>query len=399
MLSFVIFFGALLIGVTVYTIITTYKSIQRHNLVEKQLKDEANRNLRNQQIAKMIMLNSQAFVWELRGGKFCLSPAFQEYLGLDSPITDFDGVLNNVNEFYSQKIREFFAINKDGDYTLRIYGGMYNLPPHWFEFHMHVVNNGKEIVKHGVTVVVDSQVKKETDMMQSHSMLVDAKERENFLSSICHEIRTPLNAIQGFSRLLVDYGTSYPEDKWKSIGETIEYNNNLLIKVIDDMLAVTSMDSSNIKFRMEIFLVSECVSVLSSDFITSVLAQRHVSVGVTPGPDSLRINVDKLYLMKVLDNLVDNAIKFSPSGSKVILGWRETESGLAEIFVKDSGKGIDVKYHEIIFGRFFKLDPFSQGTGMGLAIVKELVTKMGGTVGVESAPGEGSRFWVRFAAC
>ena len=110
------------------------------------------------------------------------------------------------------------------------------------------------------------------------------------------------------------------------------------------------------------------------------------------------IEADSMLLSQILKNLVTNAVKFNHSASKQVdIGWRQTDqNGFIELYVRDNGVGIDPRYQQQIFGIFQRLHTAKEyeGTGIGLAIVKKTAQEMGGTVRVESTPGEGSTFYV-----
>ena len=104
-------------------------------------------------------------------------------------------------------------------------------------------------------------------------------------------------------------------------------------------------------------------------------------------------------LTEVLENLIMNAARFSEDSTDITIGWNKCEEDgwTAEIWVKDQGIGIDPKYQELIFDRFFKVDSFTSGCGLGLYICKTFVELMGGEISVESKVGEGSVFRIKLA--
>ena len=218
------------------------------------------------------------------------------------------------------------------------------------------------------------------------------KERElynakiSFFTNIAHEIRTPLNAIVGFSNLLIE--TEDPADK-KEYVDIIQRNNEQLLQLISDILDLSKIEAG----MVELSYTKIELNLLCQEVVSSYMAdtEREVPIVFAGGCDDCYIISDRSKLVQVLSNLINNAIKFTQQGC-ITVGFRKLQKGI-EFYVQDTGIGIVAENIQLIFNRFEKLNHFAHGTGLGLTICRNLVEKLDGTIGVESEPGIGSRFW------
>lgn len=210
-----------------------------------------------------------------------------------------------------------------------------------------------------------------------------------FLANMSHEIRTPLNAILGFSEILIE--TDDPEEKEEYI-KIIRNNSNLLLKLINDILDISRIESGKTEFEY----TSESLETLFDELYQSarIAAQeKKLEVRLEKKGTDVRIRIDRARVTQIIMNFVNNAVKFTSEGA-ITLGYRPRLDGKGVYFyVRDTGPGISEYDRTRVFHRFVKLDDFAQGTGLGLSICETLVKKMDGHIGVISAPGEGSEFW------
>lgn len=222
--------------------------------------------------------------------------------------------------------------------------------------------------------------------------LIKAKEKaENadqlksaFLANMTHEIRTPLNAIVGFSDLLSIETDPELRDTYISL---IKSNNELLLRLINDVLDISKIESGMVIFAYtDVYLPSAMRDMHS---VMQLRMPQNVSLILDPCSD-ITIRTDRNRLVQVLSNLIINAIKYTTYGS-IRFGYK-LEGDYLHFYVSDTGQGIPAKELEHIFGRFVQLKGSSNGIGLGLAICKGLVNKMGGEISVSSKLGEGSTF-------
>ena len=234
-----------------------------------------------------------------------------------------------------------------------------------------------------------------TELKETESKLTDAKEKAEtadrlksaFLANMSHEIRTPLNAIVGFSSLLVQEENPEEREQYMAI---VEENNELLLQLISDILDLSKMEAGTFDFverELDVNLLCEDmvrVMKLKAKPGVEVVFDRHL-------PECV-IASDRNRLNQVIANFINNAIKFTATGS-IRLGYDRIDAGHLRFYVADTGIGIMQEKQTEIFDRFVKLNSFVHGTGLGLSISKSIVEQLGGTIGVESEPGKGACFW------
>lgn len=206
-----------------------------------------------------------------------------------------------------------------------------------------------------------------------------------FLANITHEIRTPLNAIVGFSELLMQESN---EEEKKEYMRMIEVNNFALVRLVNDLLDLSQLEAGMLEFNYMDFDLNETLRELE---YTYQLKTPDVKIRFEYSMTDCWINTERERLLQVLANLLSNAIKFTSQG-RVKFGYQREGSHL-HFYVSDNGCGIPKRQLEHIFGRFVKLDKFSPGPGLGLAIAETIVRRMQGKIGVESEEGKGATFW------
>lgn len=208
-----------------------------------------------------------------------------------------------------------------------------------------------------------------------------------FLANMSHEIRTPLNAIVGFSELLVDCDD--PDEKVE-YWHIIESNNDLLLRLINDILDLSKIESGIIDRKRERFNLTQLCNELYVMMRSKILNADVELLQDSPCPECW-IFLDSNRLKQVWMNFLTNAIKYTRSGY-IRMGY-SVEKGGIRIYVEDTGAGIPKELQDRVFGRFQKLNEFVQGTGLGLAISRAIVEAADGEIGFTSEQGIGSTFW------
>jgi signal transduction histidine kinase len=252
--------------------------------------------------------------------------------------------------------------------------------------------------------VRDSVLEREEQLMESKELVESAnKLKSAFLANMSHEIRTPLNAVVGFAQLLRDVNPS-PEDTVKYVG-LINSNSNKLLQIINDIIDLSQIESGQIK----IINKTVCLNELFMDIYASSQSKLYgenlvyedkkinIILDIKPSVKNLCIVSDSYRLKQIMEQLIDNAIKFSCNGD-IKIGYNLT-SNFVELFVDDKGIGIAEDNIKKIFDRFVQIEDYMTreygGTGLGLAICKELTRMMGGSIKVKSSLNKGSLFTIK----
>ena len=216
------------------------------------------------------------------------------------------------------------------------------------------------------------------------------KLRRNLVADIAHELRTPLTVMQGSLQALLD--EVYPLER--SEIATLYDEARLLTRLVDDLRELSLADAGQLPLQLQAVEVSTILHTVATQFALAAEAQG-VQLDVQIGESLPPVHADPDRLAQVVRNLLTNALRHTPSGEKIRLVAASQETMC--ISVSDTGEGIAPEHAAHIFERFYRADPSRarrQGsTGLGLAICKAWVEAMGGTIGMESKVGLGSRFW------
>ena len=213
------------------------------------------------------------------------------------------------------------------------------------------------------------------------------KLKSAFLANMSHEIRTPLNAIVGFSDLLMV--TEDQEEKEEFI-QIINANNELLLKLINDILDLSKIEAGSVELKYEDFDLAVYFNELAASMHRRVVNPQVRLVPVNPY-ETCTVRLDKNRLAQILTNFVTNAIKYTSKGT-IEMGYEKIDENI-RLYVRDTVIGIPEDKKDKVFHRFEKLDEFAQGTGLGLSICKAIVEACRGEIGFESEFDKGSLFW------
>lgn len=265
----------------------------------------------------------------------------------------------------------------------------------WYELRCRSLKDAKgRIMLAGVMQDIQLQVEREEQLIQAKQMAENAELKQSFLNNMSHEIRTPLNAIVGFTNLLVGEGGDEiePEEK-KAMLEIINRNNELLLKLVNDVVEISRLDSGNLDLEIKEWNMTTVVKEIYMAYQALIKPSLQFHL-VLDESLSLPVSIDRMRFIQVISNFLNNADKFTRSGSVTLGCSVDKERRKVSVYVQDTGKGIDEKELMMIFDRFYKTDEFEQGSGLGLSICKVIIERLCGHIEVQSEVGKGSRFTV-----
>ena len=223
------------------------------------------------------------------------------------------------------------------------------------------------------------------------------KQMESFCYSIAHDLRAPLRAMQGFTTALVEDYTGAFDPTGREYADRIVTSAQRMERLIQDLLNYRRLSHINITF--EAVNLENAVDATLDELAPDIQRQNAVVTVHRPLPF---VRANQLMIEDILRNLVSNALKFVAAGvTPRVEIWSTTTQGGIRVYVKDNGIGIEPEYHERIFRVFEKLhgSATEQATGIGLALVRKSIERLGGHVGVESNTGKGSCFWFELPEC
>ena len=242
----------------------------------------------------------------------------------------------------------------------------------------------------GTSMRIDAQKQMEADLIAARNKAEESDRLKTaFLANMGHEIRTPLNAIVGFADLLPVVESE--EDRNQLISE-IQKNNYKLLNIIDGLVSMSKVEAeakSLVKSQTNIVPVLQEIA----DYYRTMVDGSTVVLATQFPYAEILMNTDITKFKEIVNNLMQNAVKFTAKGS-ITLGFDLQQGDKLLLWVLDTGKGIAEEHQERIFERFFKVDEYVPGTGLGLSVAKSHVESLGGSIGVDSVLGNGSRFWV-----
>ena len=242
----------------------------------------------------------------------------------------------------------------------------------------------------GTSVRIDAQKEMEASLIAARNKAEESDRLKTaFLANMGHEIRTPLNAIVGFADLLPVVESE--EDRAQLIAE-IQKNNYKLLNIIDGLVSMSKVEAeAKSLVKQQIDLIPVLRQVVDS-FAGMVDPSQVILASQFPITE-LMVTTDIAKVKEIITNLVQNAVKFTAQGS-ITVGFDLPQGDKLMLWVLDTGKGISEDDQKRIFERFYKVDEYIPGTGLGLSVAKSHAESLGGSIGVDSILGEGSRFWV-----
>lgn len=345
---------------------------------------------------------SSVYPWQydVRSHSFHFSGALLDHFGLigQTAILRNDLEQHIHPEDHEQAHRHFSAIFKGDEpdtrmsFRMRSAEGKYE----WWEFRSvsyNGLNPEAPYMVLGICQSIQRYKTTEEELIAARDRALQADTLKSaFLANMSHEIRTPLNAIVGFSDLLKDIDAFSP-DEVKQFVDTINTNCTLLLALINDILDLSRIESGSMDFRFSGYDLKFVMQQIYDSQRLSMPDGVELVVQVPDG-EGKSIVTDSVRLKQVINNFINNAKKFTTHGS-ITFGYEADEPGFTSFFVEDTGSGISEENQQHIFERFYKVDSFTQGAGLGLSICQTIVERFGGKISVSSELGQGTRFTVR----
>lgn len=387
---FLFIIGCVVVVAIVFVIIYLFLIYRRERKRKKDALDSLQYEHENMKLA---MESGKGYAWKFDGKEFYFDFAFCDMIGHSHDILEIKDILKlshpEMKDMLKQKILTIFKNeSRRGEYLLNI-NGEYE----WWEVKYNIITNDKKTIATGIIQNIQSVKNKENELIEARKLAEKAEMKQSFLTNMSHEIRTPLNAIAGFSNLLVTEKDLTEEEK-QDFAQIIDSNTNMLIKMVGDVLELSSMETGNTNFNMERQSIHE---LLTSIYDSNKSSIKETLEFVKEFPkDDAYIQIDKIRVSQVINNFLSNANKFTETGF-IKLGYKiDRLYKKINLYVEDTGRGIAQEEQKMIFARFYKHDEFVQGVGLGLSLCQLFVEKMGGDIELSSELGKGSRFTVVF---
>ena len=372
----------------------------RHLFSFRNIMDEITR----EQILSMILARTKIFPWfyDTDRNKMLIDAHWFSYLGIpagDCMITqkeffarvhpdERDTLAEALQlQLFEQEIQDIFY------YRLMRGDGTWE----WFSaqsMYLGRANDGSPYRVVGVCQSIQDHKTTEESLRSARDKAQESDRLKSaFLANMSHEIRTPLNAIVGFSHLLTGEEIDLCNEEAREYADLINKNCDYLITLFTDILDLSRIETGSMEFCFTDHSLSQVLSDIYEKYAKEMPEGVKFNLLIPPG--DTRIHTDAQRLRQVMGHIVENAIKFTAKGH-INLGCMFTGDGNeVRLFVADTGCGIPPDMTEKIFDRFYKIDSFKQGAGLGLSVCKTIIEGMGGKINVSSQPGKGSRFTVK----
>jgi signal transduction histidine kinase len=251
----------------------------------------------------------------------------------------------------------------------------------------------KTFAAQSVVAIHNAQLFHEIDK-KGQELEIANKHKSEFLANMSHELRTPLNAILGYSELIIDNIYGEVPDKIREVLERVNKNGQHLLNLISDVLDLSKIDAGRLTLSLNDYSMQEIIKTTFAS-VEALALEKKLDLIMTVPNDLINGKGDGQRIAQVVYNLLGNAIKFTEQGEICVDVSVCNESFL--VSVTDTGPGLSEADQLRIFDEFLQVDASTTrkkgGTGLGLSISKRIVEMHGGTIGVESTLGRGSRFW------
>lgn len=219
--------------------------------------------------------------------------------------------------------------------------------------------------------------------------------RRDFVANVSHELRTPVSVIQANAQTLLN-GALKDKKYSRVLADAMERNANRLARIISDLLDLSRLEANHYTLELNVLAIRKVV-VETVELLTETANEKQITIAVDV-PENVYIQVDEEALHRILINFIDNAIKYTPPETQIMVRVQEDSEAELRLEVEDNGPGVAPHHRDRLFERFYRVDSGRTrkmgGTGLGLSIVKHLAENMGEKVGMEAVKPQGSLFWL-----
>lgn len=297
---------------------------------------------------------------------------------------DSERVTNHLAALCSGRTEEYHE-----QYRVRV---PHSSKTYWEESYATIADRdieGKPLLIVGTTQRIDERKNLENALKNALSKAEESDRLKSaFIANMSHEIRTPLNAIIGFTSVLPDIDG---KEERQELINLIQENNQKLLRIIDDVMNISKIEAGKEQLQMLTFDINPILDEVVNKYMSDL--KPGVTMTTRYAAQQQEVTTDLNRLTESMNHLVSNAVKFTNQGS-ITVGYEPVKDRKLHIWVRDTGIGIAPENHERVFERFYKVDEFVPGAGLGLSLCRTMAFSLGGNVGVDSRLGEGSTFWM-----
>lgn len=326
---------------------------------------------------------------------------FREKGDLWRPEEDGSGLKASATLLYEQDgERVFEALKKICEGLTEEYHEIYRvmIPNsnkfYWEESYATIAERnveGKPLKIVGTSMRIDDRKDMENALVEARYKAEESDRLKTaFLANMSHEIRTPLNAIVGFTSVLPDVTEA---EERQTLLDLIHENTQKLLRIVDDVVSISKVEAGKEELMISTFDLSITLREIIDQFTPKL--KPGVEMKTNFQDQSLMVVTDKNRVQEIVRHLLSNAVKFTDHGH-VEVGFEQHGSEHVRLWVEDTGKGISPDNQERVFERFFKVDEFVPGAGLGLSTCRTMAYSLGGSVTVQSELDEGSTFTFEF---
>ena len=355
-------------------------------------------------VLNIALSKTQIFSWsfDMERNLMVIDPRYFDYLGI--PTKDYTLTMEQYADLVHPDDRKELFEALGGQLTGNLYEAPVPFRLHrgdgsweWFEGQSTYVGQLSDLPFRIVGICMSTQRHKDIEDTLNDALRKAQRSdqlKSAFLANMSHEIRTPLNAIVGFSTLLVSEQAEMTPEEVEEYAALIDKNGRLLMLLISDILDLSKIESNTMEFNIYTFSLNAMFADIAR--MQQMNMKSGVELIVDLPEEDTEITADSARLGQVVNNLINNAVKFTPVGS-IRIGYRRTGEDMVELFVEDTGNGMSEEVLEHIFERFYKgKNSSGSSVGIGLALARMIVVAQEGTLSATNRINGGAKFEIRF---